>query len=244
MSAPKFYCGGMAEEPVAWDYEQSRRAWRAYRSAGLRWLAVGVVCAVLVVGIAQLVLTRSQRLLEEGAPTTATVSAADAESVTFSYDAGGQEFSGTLDVVSGRDYEIGEELEVRYDRADPGTARLLAEPRRIRGVGPALAVLTLLAVGAVPIGAGVLLRARAWGRAMRREPWTPARLRVRGVDIALLPSYGVAPLGARMLSTTHWRRKAVQNMDGQELRMLPVGARDLVLTADGADTLFGLRRRT
>jgi hypothetical protein len=46
-----------------------------------------------------------------------------------------------------------------------------------------------------------------------------------------------------MLSTTRWRTKAVLGMDGEELWMLPVGTRDLVVTADGTGTLYGLRRK-
>ncbi|MGI8694555.1 MAG: DUF3592 domain-containing protein [Geodermatophilaceae bacterium] len=233
----------MAGERVAWDYEQSRQAWSSYRSGGLRWLAVGVACAVLVVVAAQLVLARSQNLLDEGAATTATIQSADTQTVTFSYDADGQTYTGTLDVVSGRDYAVGEQVEVRYDRADPSTARLLDEPHRIPGIGPALVVLSMVAMGAVPIGIGVLFRAGAWGRAMRREPWTSARLRVRGADLVLLPSDSGPAVNAKMRATSRWRTKTVQGMDGQELWILPAGARNLVLTADGTDTVYGLRRR-
>ncbi|MEJ7702488.1 MAG: hypothetical protein WKF47_01865 [Geodermatophilaceae bacterium] len=148
-----------------------------------------------------------------------------------------------MDVVSGREYAVGEQLEVRYDRGDPDTARLLDEPHRIPGAGPALVALGLVAMGAIPIGLGVLVRARAWGRAMRREPWTLARIRSRGAHVLLQPSDGGAAVNARMLSTNRWRTKAVHGMDGEELWMLPVGARDLVLTADGTGTLYGIRRR-
>lgn len=237
------YCDRMAGERVAWDYQQSRRAWRSYRAAGLRWLVAGVTCAALVAGIGQLVLSRSQKLLAEGAATTATVASTDAQTVTFTYDAGGEAYTETLDVVSGREYVVGERVEVRYDRDDPAVARLLDEPHRIPGLGAALAVLSLVGAGAVPVGAGVLLRARAWGRAMRREAWTLARLRMRGSDVLLQPGDNGAAVTARMLPTTYWRRKTVQGMDGQELWMLRVGARDLVLTADGTGTLYGLRRQ-
>lgn len=244
----------MAGERVAWDYQESQRAWRSYRAGGLRWLAAAVSCAVLVIGGAQLVLARSQQLLDEGAATTATVRSADAQSVTFDYDAGGRSYTETLDVVSGRQYATGEQMEVRYHRADPATVRLLDEPRRIPGVGPALVVLTLVGVAAAPTGIGVTLRALAWRRAMRREPWSLARLRVRGADLVLQPSDSAGDsasgsgsgsgrvIRARMLATSRWRTKAVQAMDGRELWILPVGTRTLVLTADGAGTLYGLRR--
>lgn len=244
----------MAGERVAWDYQESQRAWRSYRAGGLRWLAAAVSCAVLVIGGAQLVLARSQQLLDEGAATTATVRSADAQSVTFDYDAGGRSYTETLDVVSGRQYATGEQMEVRYHRADPATVRLLDEPRRIPGVGPALVVLTLVGLAAVPTGIGVTLRALAWRRAMRREPWSLARLRVRGAELVLQPSDSDSAsasdsgsgsgrvIRARMLATSRWRTKAVQGMDGRELWILPVGTRTLVLTADGAGTLYGLRR--
>lgn len=233
----------MAGERVAWDYEQSRQAWRSYCGGGLRWLAVGVACGVLVVVFAQLVLARSQSLLDEGAATTATIQSADSQTVTFSYDADGQTYTETLDVVSGREYVAGEQVEVRYDRADPGTSRLLDEPHRIPGIGPAIVVLSVAAMAAVPIGLGVLLRARTWGRAMRREPWTLVRLRVRGADLVLLPSDSGPAVNAKMRATSRWRTKTVQGMDGQEVWMLPAGTRDVVLTADGTGTVYGLRRR-
>lgn len=236
------YCDGVADERVAWDYPQSRLAWRSYRTAGLRWLAAGVMSAVLVVGVAQFVLAQSQRLLAEGAATNGTVVSAQADTVTFDYAAGGRSYTETLGVVSGRSYAAGEAVEVRYDRGDPGTARLLDEPRRLPGVGPAVVVLGIVAVGALPIGLGVLVRARAWGRAMRREPWIPARLRIRGADVVLIPTGG-EEVHARVMSTTRWRTKTVRGMDGQELWMLPAGARDLVMTADGTGTIYGLRRR-
>lgn len=237
------YCDRMAGERVAWDYPQSRQAWRSYRTSGLRWLAAGVLCVVLVVGIGQVVLARSRTLLAEGAPTTGTVQAVDEQSVTFEYDAGGQRYTETLDVVSGREYAAGEQVEVRFDRADPGTARLIDEPHRIPGVGPALAGLSLVVLFTVPIGVVVLLRARAWGRAMRREPWTLARLRIRGTDLVLRPGGTGEEVRARIRPTSRWRTKTLQGMDGQELWMLPAGERDLVLTADGTGTVYGLRRR-
>lgn len=229
-------------EKVAWEYPATRQAWRSYRNAGVRWLGASVLFAVLVVVVGQLVIARSQRLLNEGAATTATVVAADATSVTFRYDADGESRSATLDIVSGTEYAVGEQVEVRYDRNDPNTARLLAEPNRLPGVGPALVVLAVLAVGFLPIGLGVLRRALLWQRALRREPWQLARLRARVPVVELIPVDG-PPARARLQATTRWRSKTVQDLNGREVWMLPVGRRDFVLTADGTDTLYGARAR-
>jgi hypothetical protein len=51
----------------------------------------------------------------------------------------------------------------------------------------------------------------------------------------------------RLLSTAVWRTRAVQRMDGAEVRAAPVGGGEWVLTADGLDTVVGARavgRRT
>jgi hypothetical protein len=51
----------------------------------------------------------------------------------------------------------------------------------------------------------------------------------------------------RLLSTAVWRTRAVQRMDGAEVRAAPIGGDQWVLTADGLDTVIGARevgRRT
>jgi hypothetical protein len=45
-----------------------------------------------------------------------------------------------------------------------------------------------------------------------------------------------------LLSTAVWRTRAVQRLDGAEVRAAPVGGGQWVLTADGLDTLVGARQ--
>ena len=42
----------------------------------------------------------------------------------------------------------------------------------------------------------------------------------------------------RLLSTAVWRTRAVQRLDGAEVRAAPVGGGQWVLTADGLDTVY------
>lgn len=231
-----------ARAAVAWDHDASRRSWHSYRNAGLQWVVAGLCCLLLVIVGGYVVVARSHALLAEGVPTVGTVRSASSEEVSVEYDADGQTYAKTLDIVSGRRYQPGEPVEVRYDATDPSSGRLVDEPDRLPGVGVVFAILALLALSATPIGLGVLWRARSWRSAMRVSPWTPARLRVRGRDIVLTPSLD-EPIPARLLSTTRWRTKTVLQLDGQELWLLPVGSRDLLITADGTNTVYGLRRR-
>lgn len=159
---------------AAWDSPQTRTDWQSYRNAGLRWIAVGLVCAVLATG-------------------------------------------GVLVSLHG------------------------AEPERIPFLGSAILLCAVGAVGTLPIGLGVLTRARAWRQALQRVPWQSAELRILGLSIALLP-VGADPIRARLQSTTRWRVKTLQDLDGHELSMLADGG-TVVLTASGAGTLYGARRR-
>lgn len=226
---------------TAWDDEATRRAWRAYRGAGLRWLGGALVCLVLLVGGVAFALSGSAALLRDGVATTGTVTAADVEDVTFAYDADGEPRSETLQIVSGRDYDVGDEVEVRYDAGDPSVARLVGEPRRIPGLGAAVVVLALVAFGGAVLGAGALLRAARWRRALARSSWQLARLRMRGIDVALTPVGGEPRLG-RLRSTSRWRTKTLLDLDGHELWTL-VDGREILLRVDGLDTLFGAHQR-
>lgn len=225
---------------AAWDSPQTRAAWRSYRKTGLRWLAVAAACLVLSIGGGQLALAHSRTLLTEGTATRGTVTAVEADSVSFRYHAGGEPFESTLDIVSERTYRPGEEVEVRYDRSDPATARLLDEPRRVPLIGPAVVALFLVALIAMPVGVGATWRAVRWRRALSRQPWRLARLRMHGSTVWLTVP-GEEPVPARLLSTTRWRTKTLLGLDGHELWMLADG-QHLLLTADGTNTLYGARR--
>jgi hypothetical protein len=120
--------------------------------------------------------------------------------------------------------------------------------RRISFVG--LVVLVLVTLGAVGIGAGggALLRTRRWRQALAVTPWQTGRLRVAGPAIIAFEPEGYdeldpfdEPVRLRLLSTAVWRTRAVQALDGAEVRAAPVGGPQWVLTADGVDTLYGAR---
>lgn len=115
------------------------------------------------------------------------------------------------------------------------------EQVRIPGAGPVLVLLALLALGLIPIGIGALVRARRWGAALQREPWTAAWLHIQGTELVLRPAL-LEEFRARLMSTNRWRVKTVVSLDGLELWMLPVGPREILLTADGTDSVYGARR--
>jgi hypothetical protein len=55
-----------------------------------------------------------------------------------------------------------------------------------------------------------------------------------------------APVPLRLLSTALWRTRAVQRLDGADVRAAPVGGGQWVFTADGLGTVYGagvVRRR-
>ncbi|MEJ7703863.1 MAG: hypothetical protein WKF47_09420 [Geodermatophilaceae bacterium] len=114
------------------------------------------------------------------------------------------------------------------------------QPQRIPFLGLTIVLFTVGAAGTLPIGLGVLARASAWRNALQREPWRQAELRIRGLSLALTPTGG-EPIRARLLTTTRWRVQTLQALDEHELSMVAVG-RTVVLSASGADTLYGARR--
>ncbi len=120
--------------------------------------------------------------------------------------------------------------------------------RRFPGAG--LVVLVLVAAGTVAAvaGTGALLRTRRWTRALAGTAWQEGRLRIAGPAIIAFEPAGYDeldpddhPVQLRLLSTAVWRTRAVQGLDGAEVRAAPVGAGQWVLTADGLDTLYGAR---
>ena len=110
--------------------------------------------------------------------------------------------------------------------------------------------LTLVLGGAAcaVAGLGALLRTRRWRRALAGQPWQCGRLRIAGPAIVAFEPEGYdeldpddAPVQLRLLSTAVWRTRAVQQLDGAEVRAAPVGDAQWVLTADGLGTLVGAR---
>jgi hypothetical protein len=119
---------------------------------------------------------------------------------------------------------------------------------RLPGAGLVVLVLVLGGIVAVVAGTGALLRTRRWRRVLAGTAWRPGRLRIAGPAIMAFEPAGYdeldpaqEPVRLRLLSTAAWRTRAVQALDGAEVRAAPVGAGQWVLTAEGMGTLFGAR---
>ncbi|MGY1739178.1 MULTISPECIES: hypothetical protein [unclassified Blastococcus] len=116
--------------------------------------------------------------------------------------------------------------------------------RRVPVVGLAVVALLLVAPAAVVVGVGSLLRARRWAVALATTPWRPGVLRAGGPAVlAFEPLGGDTDETVRwqLESTTIWRARLVQQLDGADVRAVPVGGGEWVFTADGLGTLFGAR---
>jgi hypothetical protein len=120
--------------------------------------------------------------------------------------------------------------------------------RRLPIVGLLVVVLVVAGACAAAAGAGALLRTYRWRSALARTPWQDGRLRIAGAAIVafepdgydeLDPDSGSVPL--RLLSTAVWRTRAVQGLNGAQVRAAPVGRAQWVLTADGLGTVVGAR---
>jgi hypothetical protein len=125
---------------------------------------------------------------------------------------------------------------------------LAGDGRRVPGLGIGVVVLVLLGLVAVVVGAGALLRTRRWRGALGATPWRTGRLRIAGPAVIAFEPDGFdeldpaqEPVRLRLLSTAVWRTRAVQDLDGGEVRAAPVGGDQWVLTADGLPTLYGAR---
>jgi hypothetical protein len=124
---------------------------------------------------------------------------------------------------------------------------LVADGRRVPGLGLVVVVLVLVGLSAAVVGAGALMRSVRWRRALRTRPWQTGWLRIAGPAVIAFEPSGFDeltddPVRLRLLSTAVWRTRAVQRLDGAEVRAAPVGRAEWVLTADGLDTLVGARR--
>jgi hypothetical protein len=124
---------------------------------------------------------------------------------------------------------------------------IAADGRRLPGVGLLVVVLVFVGAIAAVVGTGALLRGARWRRALRTTPWQVGLLRIAGPAVIAFepPGYDELvdePVRLRLLSTAVWRTRAVQRLDGAQVRAAPVGRAEWVLTADGLQTVVGARR--
>ena len=123
---------------------------------------------------------------------------------------------------------------------------LAADGRRLPGAGLLVVLMVLGGAAAAVAGTGALLRSVRWRRALRGTPWRTGCLRIAGPAVIAFEPHGYdeltdEPVRLRLLSTAVWRTRAVQRLDGAEVRAAPVGGAQWVLTADGLDTVVGAR---
>ena len=113
-----------------------------------------------------------------------------------------------------------------------------------------LVVVSLVFVGlvAAAAGLGALARALRWRRALAAVPSQRGLLRIAGPAIVAFEPEGYdewdpddEPVRLTLVSTSVWRTRQVQGLDGGEVRAAPVGSGQWVLTAEGLPTLYGAR---
>jgi len=120
--------------------------------------------------------------------------------------------------------------------------------RRVPGLGLAVIGLVILGLSGVAAGTGALVRTRRWQQGLAATPWQTGRLRIAGPAIIAFEPEGYdeldpmqEPVRLQLLSTAVWRTRAVQELDGGEVRAAPVGRDQWVLTAEGLPTLYGAK---
>ena len=96
------------------------------------------------------------------------------------------------------------------------------------------------------IGLGSLVRARRWTAALARTEWRLGVLRIAGPAVVQVEPLGFdeyvdEPLRLQLMSTAVWRTRAVQQLNGTDIRYAEVSPREWLLTADGAGTVYGAR---
>ena len=124
---------------------------------------------------------------------------------------------------------------------------LAADGRRLPGAGMVVILVVLGGVAVAIAGGGALVRALRWRRALLVTPWRTGWLRIAGPAVVAFEPQGYdeltdEPVRLQLLSTAVWRTRAVQRLDGAEVRAAPVGGEEWVLTADGLGTVVGARR--
>ena len=120
--------------------------------------------------------------------------------------------------------------------------------RRLPGVGLLVVVLVVGGAAAAVAGAGALFRVRRWRRALAQRAWQRGVLRIAGPAVIAFEPEGYdewdpddEPVRLRLMSTSVWRTRAVQQLNEAEIRAASVGEHEWVLTAEGLPTLYGAR---
>lgn len=124
--------------------------------------------------------------------------------------------------------------------------RVLQRP----GLGVFIVAATILGLIGVITGAGALLRARQFRRALQGAPWQGAELRVAGAHLRLiLPTEqtdddldNFPAIDVKLMPTSRWRVRAVVGYRDQDVLVCPDGEAGFVLSAPGMNNLYGLRR--
>lgn len=117
------------------------------------------------------------------------------------------------------------------------------------GLGALIVAAAIVGMVALASGGGGLLRALRFRAALQRAPWQSAELRVVGSHLRFLIDVDdpqaerpgeLRAVDARLMSTSRWRvREVVGHHDGEVLLCPADGF--YVLTAEGANNLYGLR---
>ncbi|RFU19436.1 hypothetical protein [Geodermatophilus marinus] len=120
--------------------------------------------------------------------------------------------------------------------------------RRLPAVG--LLVIALVGAGAAAAlaGTGALVRHQRWRRGLAAVPWQTGVLRIAGPAVIAFEPAGfddadplAEPVRLRLESTSVWRTRAVQRLDGAVVRAAPVGRREWVLASEEEPTVYGAR---
>jgi hypothetical protein len=120
--------------------------------------------------------------------------------------------------------------------------------RRLPGVGLLVVVLVVGGAAAVVAGTGALLRLRRWRSALAADGWMRGVLRIAGPAVVSFEPEGFdewnpddEPVRLRLMSTSVWRTRAVQQLHDAEIRAARVGDHEWVLSAEGLETVYGAR---
>ena len=116
--------------------------------------------------------------------------------------------------------------------------------QRLPGAGIGALALVLAGAAGIGVGVGALLRTRRWRQGLATTSWRTGTLRVSGPAVISFEPYDGDDVRLRLLSTSVWRTRAVQALDGATVRAAPVGGSQWVLTTEDAAAVYGARTAT